>query len=187
MALFYGQSRCRYIFIKSNNKNIIETANSIEETWNKVFPTYPFEYSLLSDRYKAMYAREEKTGSLFKYFTILAIIISCLGLFGLASYMAEQKTKEIGIRKAVGASIASILYVMSKEFAKLILLANLISWPLAWYFGKQFLEHYANRATLSLDIFILAGMGSIIIAFLTISYQSVKAAKSNPVEALRYE
>jgi len=187
LAIFSFTTRSNFAMIKLAGSDNNESINYIEECWNNILPTFPFEYSYMTDDYNAMYERETSSNTMFKYFAMLAIIISCLGLFGLASYMAEQKTKEIGIRKAVGASIASILYVMSKEFAKLILLANLISWPLAWYFGKQFLEQYANRATLSLDIFILAGMGSILIAFLTISYQSVKAAKSNPVEALRYE
>ncbi len=187
MALFYGQSRCRYIFIKSNNKNIIETANSIEKTWNEVFPTYPFEYTLLNDRYKAMYAREEKTGSLFKYFTILAIIISCLGLFGLASYMAEQKNKEIGIRKVLGASESSVVYNMALEFIKWVIIANIIAWPISWYFGKQFLDQYANRSHLEITIFLISGIASIIVALITISYQSFKAARENPISSLRHE
>ncbi len=187
MALFYGQSRCRYIFIKSNNKNIIETANSIEATWNEVFPTYPFEYTLLNDRYVAMYASEEKTGSLFKYFTILAILISCLGLFGLASYMAEQKTKEIGIKKVLGASESNIVYKMAIEFIKWVIIANIIAWPISWYFGKQFLDQYANKSELGISIFIISGIASIIVALFTISYQSFKAAKENPINALRHE
>jgi ABC-type antimicrobial peptide transport system permease subunit len=187
MALFYGQMRCRYIFIKSNNKNINETANSIEETWNEVFPTYPFEYTLLNDRYKAMYASEEKTGSLFKYFTILAIIISCLGLFGLASYMAEQKTKEIGIRKVLGASESSVIYNMALEFIKWVIIANIIAWPVSWYLGEQFLDQYANRSHLGITIFLFSAIASIIVALITVSYQSFKAARENPVNALRHE
>lgn len=187
MALFYGQSRCRYIFIKSNNKNITETANSIEETWNEVFPTYPFEYSMLNERFTKMYASEEKTGKLFEYFTFLAIIISCLGLFGLASYMAEQKTKEIGIRKVLGASESKIVYNMALEFIKWVIIANLIAWPISWYLGKQFLEQYANRAHLGIVIFIFSGIASIMIALITISHQSYRAARANPINALRHE
>ncbi len=187
LVLLYMQTPCRFIFIKANNNDIIETANSIENTWNEVFPTYPFEYTLLNDRYKAMYAREEKTGSLFKYFTILAILISCLGLFGLASYMAEQKTKEIGIRKVLGASESSVVYNMALEFIKWVIIANIIAWPVSWYLGKQFLDQYANQSKLGVAIFLISGIASIIFALITISYQSFRAARENPINALRHE
>lgn len=187
MAIFYYTGQCRYLFIKVNNSNIAETTMGIEDTWNKVFPTYPFEYSMLDDKYKEMYAREEKTGSLFKYFTFLAIIISCLGLFGLASYMAEQKTKEIGIRKVLGASESIIVYNMALEFIKWVILANIIAWPVSWYLGKQFLNQYANRTNLGFYIFLFSGIASILIALITISYQSYRAARENPVDALRHE
>jgi len=175
------------MYIKTNNISTAEITKQIEKTWNEVFPTYPFEYSMLNDKYKNMYASEEKTSSLFKYFTFLAIIISCLGLFGLASYMAEQKTKEIGIRKVLGASESSIVYNMAFEFIKWVVISNLIAWPISWYLGKQFLDQYANRADLGIFIFLISGIASIIIALATISYQSYRAAGANPINALRHE
>jgi len=187
LAIFYYTGQCRYMYIKTNNISATEITKQIEKTWNEVFPTYPFEYSMLNDKYKDMYAGEEKTSSLFKYFTFLAIIISCLGLFGLASYMAEQKTKEIGIRKVLGASESIIVYNMALEFIKWVVIANLIAWPISWYLGKQFLEQYANRAHLGVTIFIFSGIASIMIALITISYQSYRAARANPINALRHE
>lgn len=187
MSIFLNTDRCRYMFIKINEKNTTQTVSAIEEIWNSVFPTYPFVHSMLADSFKEMYSREEQTGNLFKYFAILAIIISCLGLFGLASYMAEQKTKEIGVRKVLGASESSIIFIMSKEFIIWVIIANMIAWPVTWYFGKQFLDEYANSTDLSFTIFIMAGIASFIITFLTISFQAVKASRSNPVDALRYE
>ena len=186
MAMFYYTGQCRYLFIKANN-NIAETTKYIETSWNEVLPTYPFEYSMLDDKYKDMYASEEKTGTLFKYFTVLAIIISCLGLFGLASYMAEQKTKEIGIRKVLGSSESTIVYNMTLEFIKWVVIANLIAWPVSWYLGKQFLDQYAYRTGLSIIIFLFSGIISVIIAIITISYQSYRAARANPINALRHE
>ena len=187
LVILYGTERCRYIFIKTNNDHIVEIVKDIEESWNSVFPTYPFEYTMLDDQFKKVYASEEKTGVLFKYFTILAIIISCLGLFGLASYMAEQKTKEIGIRKVLGASEAIVVVNMTMEFIKWVLIANIISWPVSWYLGKQFLNQYANRTNLSITIFIFSGVASLTIAIITIAYQSYSAARANPVNALRHE
>jgi len=187
LAIFNYTGQCRYMYIKTNNVGTAEITKQIENTWNEVFPTYPFQYSLLNDEYSKMYATEEKTGTLFKYFTFLAIIISCLGLFGLASYMAEQKTKEIGIRKVLGSSESKIVYNMTLEFIKWVVIANLIAWPVSWYLGKQFLDQYAYRTSLGIIIFLFSGIVSIIIALITISYQSYRAAGANPINALRHE
>jgi putative ABC transport system permease protein len=134
-----------------------------------------------------LYDSEQKTNKIFNYFTLIAIFISCLGLYGLAAYMAQQKTKEIGIRKVLGASIMNIMSGLSKEFILLVCLANAIAWPVAYYFMNKWLQHFATKTVLSVWVFVLSGLASLFIALLTISYQSVKAAAANPVKSLRYE
>lgn len=187
MAIFNSGDRANFMLIKMNKADVKETIAFIEETWNTVFPNYPFAYTFMEDRYREMYTREEKSSELFKYFAILAIFISALGLFGLTSYLAEQKTKEIGIRKALGSSVFGIVQIMSKEFVRLIIIANVIAWPLTWYIGSQLLSNYAYRTKMSLWIFAAATAASFLIAFLTISYQSIKSGRAKPIDALRYE
>ena len=124
---------------------------------------------------------------MFSYFSLLAEFIACLGLFGLASFIAEQRTKEIGIRKALGATISSIVVLLTKEFTKWVLLPNIIAWPLAYLAMNQWLQNFAYRINIALGVFILAALLAFVIALLTVGYQAIKAAKANPVEALRYE
>lgn len=126
-------------------------------------------------------------GRLFSIFTILGIIIAGLGLFGLASFMAEQRTKEIGIRKVLGASVSGLILLISKDFTKWVLMANLIAWPVAYFFMNNWLQNFAYRTNLALWIFALSGVIALTIALLTVSYQAIKVALANPVEALRYE
>ena len=121
------------------------------------------------------------------YFTALAIFLSCLGLLGLAAYMVEQHTREIGIRKVLGASIPGITLLLSKEFARWVLLANVIAWPVAYLLARRWLENFAYRTTIDGEMFVLAGVFALVLALLTVSYQSVKAARANPAEALKYE
>lgn len=187
LSIFNDTQWCNYILIKLNKSNIKETIASIEKTWDEVFPNYPFSYRFMEDRYNEMYAREEQSGELFKYFAFLAIFISSLGLFGLTSFLAEQKTKEIGIRKVLGSTVSGIVMIMSKEFTRLIIISNVIAWPLTWYLGRQLLDTYAYRTEMSWWIFASATLASFAIAFLTISYQSIKAGRSKPIDALRYE
>lgn len=187
LAIFNLGENCRYLMIKINKSDVKSTVEFIETTWNTMFPTIPFASTFLDESYREMYAMEEKSGELFKYFAILAILISSLGLFGLASYMAEQKTKEIGIRKVLGSSVTAIVMIMSKEFIKWIIVANVIAWPLSWYLGNELLNSYAYRSEMSIFIFIGAALISFFIAFITIAYQALKAARSNPIDALRYE
>ena len=125
--------------------------------------------------------------SIFSYLTFFAIFIGCLGLYGLSSFIAEQRTKEIGIRKALGASISEIILLLSKEFTKWVLLSNIIAWPLAYLAMNRWLQNFAYRTNIGLGTFVLAGVLALMIALLTVGYQAVKAAGANPVEALRYE
>jgi len=134
-----------------------------------------------------LYQKETKLGQIFSYFTVIAIFIACLGLFGLASFITEERTKEIGIRKVLGGSVSDIVMLLSRGFTKWIVLANFIAWPVAYYFMNKWLQNFAYRVNLSVWIFILSGLAALAIALLTVSYQSIKAATANPVEALKYE
>ncbi len=177
----------RYIFARINSKNISETISSIENSYNRFNPEYPLEYNFLDESIGQLYRSEERTGTLFNYFTFLAIFISCLGLFGLVAYMAQQRTKEIGVRKVLGASIPNIVVLLSKEYLILVVLANIIAWPAAWYLMNMWLDSFASRTTIGPGLFILSGLLAVVIAVLTVSYQAVKAAGTNPTTALKYE
>lgn len=176
-----------HISIRVDSKNIPEVLSHLRVVWNKHIPNRPFEYFFLDERIDRMYKSEQRLGKLFSYFASLAIFISCLGLFALASFMAEQRTKEIGIRKILGASVTSITVLLSKEFLKWVLLANFIAWPIAYYVMNRWINNFSYRAVIGIEVFFLSGLLALVIALLTVSYQSIKAALSNPVEALRFE
>ncbi|GHA54044.1 ABC transporter permease [Pontibacter akesuensis] len=159
----------------------------IEETWNKFLPNYPFEYEFMDQLYGQTYEAEQKKGQIFTLFSCMAILIACLGLFGLASYTTVQRRKEIGIRKVFGAPVASIVALISKDFMKLVLVANILAWPIAWYAMRSWLDDFAYRINIGTDIFILAGIVAFIIAMATISYQAIRAATSDPVKSIRTE
>lgn len=163
------------------------TIAAIENAWNRTIPNRPFSYNFLDESFDRQYRSEERFGSLFFNFSILAIFISCLGLLGLASYSTLQRTKEIGIRKVMGASVTSVVVLLSRDFIKLVGLALLIAVPLVWYFMGKWLEGFAYGTNIAWWIFAVAGLLALTIALLTISYQSVKAALANPVQSLRSE
>jgi len=177
----------KYVFIKITPGNIPDTLRYIKETSESYAPDYPYEYSFLDQGIGNLYQAEQKLGKIFGYFAFVAIFVSCLGIFGLASFTAEKKTKEIGIRKVLGATVSSIVILLSKEFSRWILLANIIAWPIGWYAMHKWLENFAYRTSLNPWLFILAGVLSFVVAALPIGYQSVKAALSDPVDSLRYE
>ena len=164
-----------------------EAIEHIERTWNSLNTITPFEYHFLDEALEAQSMSERRQGRLFGVFAFLAVFISCLGLFGLASFTAEQKTKEIGIRKTLGASIPHIILLLSGDFAKAVIAANLISWPLAWLAMNSWLRGFAYRISLSLWIFIGAGLAAFLISWLTVVLQTIKSARTNPVEALHFE
>ena len=176
-----------YISARLNTENISETIGYIEDKWKTFAPQMPFEYSFLDQDYDNLYMNERQTRKLFSVFSFLAIFIACLGLFGLASFIADQKTKEIGIRKVLGASVAKIVKNLNKSFLKWVLIANLIAWPVAWFAMNRWLENFAYRIVLSWWIFVLAAVLAVFIALLTVSLQTVKAALKNPIDSLRYE
>lgn len=174
-------------FKLNKEKPLTENLATAESIFKKFNPEYPFNYKFIDEEYQAKFDNEKRTSSLASIFTILAIIISCLGLFGLASYMAESRVKEIGIRKVLGASVSNITTLLSKEFIKLVLLSFMLSIPISWYFMSQWLDNFAYRIHISWWIFILAGFSAVLIALITVSYQSIKAAIANPVKNLRSE
>ncbi|MFW9835868.1 MAG: ABC transporter permease, partial [Candidatus Thorarchaeota archaeon] len=176
-----------YVFIKIEGTHIPETLAKIKTTFNSYTGGYPFSYFFYEDFYDRQYQPEWRLGRLFNGFSILSVIISCLGLYGLGAYMAEQKTKEIGIRKVLGASIPGIVTLTSKEFIKCIILANIFAWPLAYLVMRGWLQDFAYKVSIGPLIFILAAGLTLLIAFLTVSYHAVKAALADPVASLRYE
>jgi putative ABC transport system permease protein len=164
-----------------------QTLRDIEMTWEKLYPGEPFEYTFLDEEFDEMYRAESRMGKVFNYFALLAIIISCLGLFGMASFMAEQRTKEIGIRKAHGSSNLNIYLLMNRSFVAWVLAANVIAWPVSWFLMNRWLDNYAYKTNVSWWIFLLAAGISLLIAVLTVTFQAIKAAGTNPAETLRYE
>jgi putative ABC transport system permease protein len=150
-------------------------------------PNYPFSYYFIDENFDQLYRSEEKLGRIFSYFAFLSVLIGCLGLFGLASYSAERRTKEIGIRKVLGASASGITVLLSKEFTKWVLLANVIAWPAAYLIMSRWLQSFAYRSGIGVGTFLLAGGIAWVIAFLTVSYQAIKASIADPISALKYE
>jgi hypothetical protein len=167
--------------------SIMQTMGSIEKTWTKLFPDEMFTYEFLDDRIASFYQQEEKLYTAFRFFAGIAILIGCLGLYGLISFAAIQRAKEVGIRKVLGASLTSIVYLFSKEFIVLILIAFLIAAPLAWYAMHNWLQNFAYHIQIGAGIFVAAIVASFVIAALTIASQTIKAAMANPVGALQSE
>ena len=187
LILILNPQNCWALFARLNSEDVSKTIGHMEKIWGQFAPGYPFNYRFMDEAIDNLYRSEQQIGTLFRYFSILAIFISCLGLFGLASFMAEQRTKEIGIRKVLGATVSNILLLLSKEFAKWVLIANLIAWPVAYYAMNRWLQGYAYRINIALWSFILAAVLALAIALFTVSYQAVRAATANPADALRYE
>jgi len=177
----------RNICLRIRQEGIENTLEYIEEKWNEFCPTFPFEYTFLDDSMNEQYVAEQKIGRVFTYFSVLCIFIACLGLFGLAAYTAEQRTKEISIRKVMGASVSNIVFILSKEFSIWVILANIIAWPLAYIALKKWLQNFAYKIQINLAYFLLAGIATCAIALIIVSFQTIKAANSNPVKALNYE
>jgi putative ABC transport system permease protein len=175
------------ISVKVAGHDVQEALAYIESVWKQFIPHRPFEYDFLSVQYKQLYETEQKQGQLFTLFAGLAIIIACMGLFGLATFNTLQRVKEIGIRKVLGASVPHILALLSKEIVILVLIANVLAWPVAWYLMNQWLNSFAYRINLNPAIFALATSLALVIALFTVSSQTIKAAMSNPANTLRYE
>jgi putative ABC transport system permease protein len=173
--------------IKISSENTSATLKFIEQSWSELYPEYLFRYTFLNDYVARQYREEERMFTLFEVFAGIAIFIGCLGLYGLASFMANQKTKEVAIRKTLGASVSQIVVLFSKEFVVLVLLAFALATPVAWYAMNGWLEGFAYRTNLSWTVFIIGVLFTLIITLLTVGYRSLRAASSNPVNALKAE
>ncbi|MEP1151276.1 MAG: ABC transporter permease [Balneola sp.] len=182
-----GDDNPQYISARLNASNIAETMNWIQKEWDIVAGAYPMQYTFMDDTFENLYQSEQRLGNLFTVFAIITIFIACLGLFGLMAFMASKRTKEIGIRKVLGASVGNIVTLLSKDFIKLVVLGFVIAIPIAWYAMNQWLASFAYRIEVGPDIFLFAGLSALLIALLTVSWQSIKAALSNPVESLKSE
>lgn len=187
MAILPGSEPNFEMAIRLSKGNTQEQIQVLEELWKKHAPGAAFEYSFIDENFDALFRSERRMSQIILIFTILAITIACLGLFGLAAYTAEQRAKEISIRKVMGASVPQVMILMSKDFTVLVLVAFAIATPLAWYLAESWLTGFANRIDLDFTFVILSGITSLFIALITISFQSVKAAKENPVHAMRLE
>ena len=187
LFLYYGPTLFWTLGLKIRGENLPETLAFMEKTWKQFVPEKPFEFSFLDDSLNQLYQDEMRVGQLVGTFALLAILVACLGLFGLSAFTAEQRTKEIGVRKVLGASVRSIILLLSKEFAGLVLIANLIAWPVAYFAVGDWLQNFAYRVDVAWWVFALAGVTALLIALGTVGYQALRAALSNPIEALRYE
>jgi putative ABC transport system permease protein len=175
------------IVVKAKTEDIAGLLSSIKQQWNSFTPDAPLAYSFFDERFAQTYQAEQKIGRILSIFAGLTIFVACLGLFGLATFTAEQRTKEIGIRKVLGASLTNIVSLLSKDFLKLVLVANILAWPLAWWAMHQWLQDFEYRTDIGWWVFGVAGVAALLIAFITISFQAIKAALANPVKSLRSE
>ena len=176
-----------YFAIRIRSDDVTGTLSFLKAQWKEIAPNKPFDYFFLDDDYDKLYRTEEQIGTLFGLFSILAIFVASLGLFGLASFTAQRRIKEIGIRKVLGASVSNLVLMLSKEFAILVGIANLIAWPIAYYAMHRWLQDFAYRIDLEIWAFVWSGFLALFIALTTVSYQAWKVARTNPVDALRYE
>ncbi len=177
----------RYLSVRVRAENIRESLALMKRTWEKYALNQAFEYEFFDDRFARLYRSEEKTGTIFFSFSLLAILIASLGLFGLTAFITQQRTKEIGIRKVLGASISGILLLLTKQFTRWVLVANVIAWPLAYFAMNKWLQNFAYRTNIGMGTFVLSTILALLIALFTVSFQSVRTAVANPADSLRYE
>jgi ABC-type antimicrobial peptide transport system permease subunit len=187
LLMQYDKHSQRKMYVRTTGKDARRALAAAESVWKKYNADYTFDYAFLESQFDALYKSDMRVGQLFKCFSIVTILISCLGLFGLVTFTAESKVKEIGVRKVLGAGVSHIVTLLSKDFLVLVLVAAAIAFPMAWYGLNSFLQGYAYRTNLSWWVFALAGVISLLIAILTVSFQSIKAAIANPAKSLRTE
>jgi putative ABC transport system permease protein len=185
--LYFPNGFGRNVSVKVNAAGINNRLEEIENVWHKYAGNQSFEYVFFDEEFAKAYEAEKRTSVIVTVFSILAILIACLGLLGLAAFTTEQRTKEVGIRKILGASVPGIVVLLLKDFAKWVLISNIIAWPIAYFALNKWLEDFAYRIDISLWVFVTASIGAMLIAIFTVSYQSIRAATANPVKSLRYE
>jgi ABC-type antimicrobial peptide transport system permease subunit len=187
LAVYIAQNSINFMLVRIIPANISDSLRFIENTWNRIVPGFPFDYQFMDENFDRMYRAEERIGKLLNVFSILAVFVACLGLFGLASFTAEQRTKEIGIRKVLGASVSNITVLLCREFFLLVFLANIIAWPAAYFAMKNWLQNYAYKTGISVFVFAGAMAAALVIAVISVSFQAIRAAAANPVKSLKYE
>jgi putative ABC transport system permease protein len=187
VVLYYSPLNLNALYIKTTGKDAPQAIATAEKQWKTYSADFPFSYMFLDEVYNNMYKSEQRTGTLFNVFALIAIVISCLGLFGLAAYTAQVRTKEIGVRKVLGASVPAIIQLLAADFIKLVLIAIIIATPVAWYMMNKWLQDFAYKTNIGWMVFAFAGIAAIAIALFTISFQAVKAAIANPIKSLRTE
>ncbi len=187
LLIYSSPTSSNTICVKVSKGNLSSTMDLLKKKWEEIDPDNPFDYFFLDEFFDSQYRADERLSIIFSYFSLLAVFIACLGLYGLASFTAEQRKREIGIRKVLGASISGIVFMLSKEFMKWVLIANIIAWPVVWVAMNRWLENFAYRIDFDYRYFISAGIIALVIAMITVSYQAVKAGMANPVDSLRNE
>jgi putative ABC transport system permease protein len=181
------ENRARRLSLRLETEDLAGVLAKIEQKWDEAFPGNPYFSFLLDEFYDSQHRAEGRLGRIFRSFAFLAVLIGCVGLFGLAAYMVEQRTKEIGIRKVVGARAGSIVVLLCKEFILLVALANVFAWPAAYFALRKWLQNFPYAVGIELGVFVMTSILTLVIALLTVGYQSFKAASADPVESLRYE
>jgi putative ABC transport system permease protein len=187
LIIFYDYDSLGTLSIRIAPDDIPHTMRLIENKWKELDPNRPFRFLFLDDSFDSLYRQEERLRTITFYFSFLAVLIGCLGLFGMASFTAERRTKEIGIRKVLGASVPGIVRLLAKEFVLLVIVANVIALPVAYFAMNRWLQSFAYRMNIHPLIFFLTAVISLTIALITVSYQAIRAALANPVDSLRYE
>jgi putative ABC transport system permease protein len=185
--LVNGTATTPYASIRLSGNNVPQALAHIDTLWQQFMPDFPLARRFLNDDFGAMYQSETQQGRLFYYFSLLAVFIACMGLYGLASFNAERRKKEIGVRKVMGGSVWGIVVLLTNDFSKLVLLSNLIAWPIAWFAMSRWLENFAYRIDLTPLVFMGSGLIALCIAWVTVGGTAAKAASAKPVLALRYE
>jgi len=187
LVMEFNPGRFYYLTLQVSTPDLKSVLAFVEKRWKDSFPGRPFESFFLDDAFNRQYQADERVGRIFGIFMLLGLFIACLGLFGLASFTAESRTREIGIRKVLGAASSRIVFLLSRQFTIWVLVANFIAWPAAYLFIQRWLRNFAFRTTLEPAIFILSGIIILVVAILTTSFQTVRAASANPAESLRHE
>ena len=187
LQLAPGPDPLHYLAVRIAPDGVAGTMGFLESNWGEIYPDDAFTYSFLDEDFNRLYQHEARQGRIFRSFSTLAVFIACLGLLGLASFTAEQRTREIGVRKVLGASVSSIAALLSKEYVMLVAYANLIAWPIAYFAMNNWLDRFAYSTDLSVQVFLLAAALAIAVTMLTVSYRAISAARSDPVDALHRE
>ncbi|MDP8288132.1 MAG: ABC transporter permease [Candidatus Electryonea clarkiae] len=187
LILTYFPDYYSYILIRTDTDDISGLVTQVESVWKDFVSQFPFEYHFMDEDFEKLYKLEHTMGSLFKAFTVLAVLISCMGLFGLSMFVVEKRTREIGVRKVLGASAGGLITLLMRDFIRWVLIANIIAWPIAWYAMKNWLQDYAYKTQISLFQFIAAGIAALLIAILTVFFHTYRAANINPAEVMKYE